>query len=239
VADLKDVAEGRWYFRQLWVNGERRHRTRVPEEGYYEIAGLPDHHSFAPDYWGADGSFYVNPGDVQLWENSTDIVVLHRWDDERLPIAAFDAETNLVRSSRNAQLSLSRAEEHIAFTAERNILITDGVPAIYGRAGWSVEKRAVKLDLNLYWDVSGDPIRHGNGPQDAVGRHERLAETGVRYSFHRRGSRCRDLANFDFSLGDDSPAFALGFEPIDTSDVGPRPAADREESAALEPYRGA
>ena len=39
--------------------------------------------------------------------------------------------------------------------------------------------------------------------------------------------RCRDLDYFDFTLAEDSPAFALGFKQIDTSDVGPRPQEKR------------
>ena len=34
--------------------------------------------------------------------------------------------------------------------------------------------------------------------------------------------RFRDLAGRDFALAPDSPAWSLGFRPIDLSDVGPR-----------------
>jgi hypothetical protein len=36
---------------------------------------------------------------------------------------------------------------------------------------------------------------------------------------------CADPAAGDFTLGQGSPALALGFRPIDLSDVGPRPRA--------------
>ena len=39
--------------------------------------------------------------------------------------------------------------------------------------------------------------------------------------------RFKDLGGRDFTLLEDSPAFALGFQPIDTSDVGPRPKGQR------------
>src|ERR1019366_1312655 len=35
---IPDVKEGRWYFRQLFVNGQRRQRARSPNSGYYRIA---------------------------------------------------------------------------------------------------------------------------------------------------------------------------------------------------------
>jgi len=41
--------------------------------------------------------------------------------------------------------------------------------------------------------------------------------------------RCRDPLHGDFTLAPDSPALPLGFEPIDLSDVGPRPAGKRDD----------
>jgi hypothetical protein len=37
-----------------------------------------------------------------------------------------------------------------------------------------------------------------------------------------KNPRFKDAKNYDFTLRADSPAFALGFKPIDVSDVGPR-----------------
>jgi hypothetical protein len=36
------------------------------------------------------------------------------------------------------------------------------------------------------------------------------------------------LKNLDFTLEKDSPAFSLGFQPINTADVGPRPQGQRD-----------
>ncbi len=38
----------------------------------------------------------------------------------------------------------------------------------------------------------------------------------------------KDLDAYDFALLPDSPAFDLGFEPINVSDVGPRPKDRRD-----------
>ena len=35
---IPEVKDGKWYFRQLFVNGERRQRARSPNEGYFRIA---------------------------------------------------------------------------------------------------------------------------------------------------------------------------------------------------------
>lgn len=36
------MKKGSWRFRQLFVNGERRPRTRLPNEGEYQVEALPD-----------------------------------------------------------------------------------------------------------------------------------------------------------------------------------------------------
>jgi len=46
--------------------------------------------------------------------------------------------------------------------------------------------------------------------------------------------RFRDPLHGDFTLAPDSPAPALGFEPIDLSDVGPRTAERRDAYLVLE-----
>jgi hypothetical protein len=39
VTHLPDVAAGTWTFAALWVNGERRTRARMPNQGYFYTAG--------------------------------------------------------------------------------------------------------------------------------------------------------------------------------------------------------
>lgn len=112
VVDLPEVAAGTWFFRQLWVNGERRRRSRLPKEGYYRIERVPGM-DFAADSSVAqlfDGSdqFVTAPGDIQAWTNLTDIeiVVVHYWIEERMPVAAFDQDTRTVTSSRRSTFAL-------------------------------------------------------------------------------------------------------------------------------------
>ncbi|MCX8091583.1 MAG: hypothetical protein N3I86_11765, partial [Verrucomicrobiae bacterium] len=42
MADVPEARDGGWFFRQLWVNGERRTRARHPNRGYLAIAEVPD-----------------------------------------------------------------------------------------------------------------------------------------------------------------------------------------------------
>jgi hypothetical protein len=140
-------------------------------------------------------------------------------------------------------LALSRGPAHnggrgaLAFTLERNILVSDGRPVIAtGLAGDGAEAadRAFLSDLNLLWDASGAPVALGDGrgagqgglrkAYDLAGwqalgldRHSLAADPGF-----------ADLARRDLRLGPDSPALALGFRPIDLAGVGPRPRGERD-----------
>jgi len=88
---------------------------------------------------------------------------------------------------------------------------------------------------NLFWDVA-------RAPWCGASTRNEKGEWGYKqeYSFEEwrklgydpqsivADPKCRDFAARDFTLETDSPAFALGFEPIDMSDVGPRPPDRRE-----------
>ena len=40
-ADIPDVREGRWYFKEIWVNGQRRYRAHAPNQGFFRARGVP------------------------------------------------------------------------------------------------------------------------------------------------------------------------------------------------------
>ncbi|MBX6770926.1 MAG: right-handed parallel beta-helix repeat-containing protein [Chloroflexi bacterium] len=111
VADLPEVAAGRWWFRQLFVNGQRRPRPRLPRQGYFWIEHVEGVDLAAPMsaqlFEGSD-RFRCAPGDIQPWRNLGDVevVVLHYWIEERLPIASFDPDTREVRFTRRSTFVL-------------------------------------------------------------------------------------------------------------------------------------
>ncbi len=96
-----------WRFRQLWVNGERRARPRLPKKDYYWMADVPAIDLNAQLFEGSD-TFRCEPGDIRPWHNleEVEVVALHYWVEERMPIASFDEATNTVRSSRRSIFAL-------------------------------------------------------------------------------------------------------------------------------------
>ncbi len=96
VLEIGEVKQGKWRFAQLFVNGERRYRPRLPKEGYYHIA------QEVPPSEKAEGKGYdrfgFSPGEIKKeWENSdVEVLVFHYWSTSRLPIASVDEEKKIV-----------------------------------------------------------------------------------------------------------------------------------------------
>ena len=108
VADLPEVAENKWNFRQLFVNGKRAPRPRLPKEGLYRMAEAPG--LKRPTGWGNGGQtqFICAEGDVRDFHGLCDVevVYLHYWIEERSPIAAFEPATRLVTMARPSRSAL-------------------------------------------------------------------------------------------------------------------------------------
>ena len=108
VVELPEVAKGEWYFQQLFVNGRRRPRPRLPKDGLYRVAEVPGME--LPASWGKGGydRFRLEEGQMQSWKNLTDveIVMFHFWIDERFPVAGFDEETEMIATARKSQAPL-------------------------------------------------------------------------------------------------------------------------------------
>jgi hypothetical protein len=94
---LPEVAAGKWNFLQLFVNGERRLRPRLPKKAYSFIEGrVPPsgkHKGENPD------RFRYREGDIRTdWANPADIDVLcfSYWSMERMKIDAIDPDRRIL-----------------------------------------------------------------------------------------------------------------------------------------------
>jgi hypothetical protein len=111
VAHLPEVAAGRWYFRSLFAGGQRRARSRYPKQGLLGIEDVPGY-SLQPGmlngFFDGSDTFRYAPGDLQNWHNldDVDIVALHYWVEERMPIISLDETNRYVKSSRRSTFGL-------------------------------------------------------------------------------------------------------------------------------------
>lgn len=98
MAKVPGVAEGKWNFRQLFVNGKRKTIARFPNEGYYYVTGFPDGGGEV-DYHKESQRFQFREGDISPdWVNRDDIrvIVYHFWSDAHLIIRDIDKKNNIV-----------------------------------------------------------------------------------------------------------------------------------------------
>src|SRR5690606_14261332 len=83
--EIPEVREGKWHFRQLFVNGKRAIRARTPNDGHYRIQG--------PSPQDKPVKLRFRPGDIKKeWAATGDIevVALLAWADIRMQIRAVD-----------------------------------------------------------------------------------------------------------------------------------------------------
>ncbi len=124
---------------------------------------------------------------------------------------------NLVRNnifafSQEGQIAVTRAEPHLSFTFERNIVYWDG-GQLLGYQGWKNGAKVV-LRNNLYWRARGQPF-------DFAGK----SWTEWQAAGNDAGSLIADPLftnpeQFDFRLLPGSPAEKIGFQPFDPSEAG-------------------
>ncbi len=102
---LPAVQEGKWTFRQLYVNGQAYRRARIPNEGFLRVAGCPEGTPGTAHYHKDCQSFEFKPGDLDpTWKNLDDVevIVYHFWTDSHLPIQSIDRLTHTVTFKHKA-----------------------------------------------------------------------------------------------------------------------------------------
>jgi len=94
-AEIQAVKEGKWFFRELWVNGHRRIRARHPDRGYLKVAGDAEK---TAQWSEGQTAFQFSEGDMKTWRTAEDaeVVVMCRWVDSHLPIKSIDEAKHVV-----------------------------------------------------------------------------------------------------------------------------------------------
>ncbi len=109
--DLPEIRDGKWRFSQLFVNGRRAMRPRLPRKGYYQVVQRMD--TLEGEPWnGGERKFRFNPGEIKpTWHNLQDVDVLafHFWIESRMPMKSVDDSKNIVELQAPATFRLSEA----------------------------------------------------------------------------------------------------------------------------------
>lgn len=151
---LPEVKAGEWYFRQLFVNGERRTRARQPNEGYLLTAGpLPEFPSPNRERGNAAAcmGFQYKPGDIKPWADLEDVnlFLYHSWTASLHWIADLDEAARTVRFTAPSGWPVCYWEREQRYHLEgfREALDQPGE--------WYLDRKAGVL---YYWPLPGEDL---------------------------------------------------------------------------------
>jgi len=105
MADIPEVREGKWFFRELWIKGQRAVRARYPNKGYLKIANLVD---ARPDWTKGQTRFRYAPGALKSWKTITEgeVVVMNRWADSRLPVFSVEEDQQVINFTKRSVFAM-------------------------------------------------------------------------------------------------------------------------------------
>jgi hypothetical protein len=108
------VGRGEWFFRELWVDGQRAVRARHPNRGYFGVAEVIDLEPEQPWWQPGPRHFRFHEGDLHAWPTITEgeIVAMNRWVDSHLPITGVDEAERVVSFSHLAVHRLSEGDPY-------------------------------------------------------------------------------------------------------------------------------
>jgi len=111
VAAGKD--EGKWQFNQLFVNGQRRTRARVPNKGSFLRTD-------GPLSKGNSRGFFFHEGDVKEWDNLREVllVVYHSWETSIHHVRSVDTEACVVELHEAAPWAMGQWERQQRYYVE-------------------------------------------------------------------------------------------------------------------------
>ena len=166
--ELPDVKTGGFYFRQLFINGERKQRARTPNEGYYRIQGeSPQDKPVKIKFAGEEiKASWAGQGDVEL-------IALLAWADIRMQIKSVDKENKVATLSgnprqsnkeANARYYIENAPDGLDDPGEWYLNKQTGVLSYLAKNGEDLDKAEVIVpvtkDLVQIKGAPDKPVRH-------------------------------------------------------------------------------
>ncbi len=121
---------------------------------------------------------------------------------------------NIFANARETQLERTRDEDHLSFDFQRNIVYWKDAQLL-GK-NWDGDTTHFNMQNNLYFRTDGEPIKF---KKQSIKKWQKRGQD-INSIF--ADPLFVDPQNSDFNLEENSPAFDLGFEPIDMTAVGPR-----------------
>lgn len=183
----------------------RQPGTVIRNNCFHDIAGLR---------YGGWGIYFDEGSTGVLAENNLVCRTTHAGFHQHYGLDNI-VRNNIFAFGRDAQIRRTRAEDHLSFTFERNLVYWDRGTLLDGN--WS--NLNVKFDSNTYWHVGGEDFNFGKRTWDewrkaGMDEHGRIKDPGF-----------ADPGHGDFHLKEGTEKELAGFVPFDLSSFGPRPRA--------------
>ncbi|MBN2474182.1 MAG: right-handed parallel beta-helix repeat-containing protein [Pirellulales bacterium] len=121
-------------------------------------------------------------------------------------------ENNILAFGTLHQIQRTRAEEHLSFFFERNIVYWDNDSPLLG-SNWNDDN--FRMDYNLYFHA-GKPVAFPGGLTLDQWQERRKQDLHSKVA----DPQFKDPGKDDFRLKDDSPALGLDFQPFDATKAG-------------------
>jgi hypothetical protein len=148
-ADISAARGGRWFFHELWVDGQRRVRARHPNHGYLAVAEVPEVKADAP-WTEGQSRFRFKEGDLKGWSTVTnaEVCVMNRWVESHLPVVNVDEANRLVTFAKRSVFKLDPGDLYYIDNA-LELLDTPGE--------WYLDPAAGTL---YYMPMPGEDMKH-------------------------------------------------------------------------------
>lgn len=159
---VADVDTDTWYFRSLFMNGERLQVSCWPKEGTFQVADALDSDKLADSTdWGVHGAFYANTDEIMDFSNLEDVYIRmsHWWLDQLMPISSVDTATGRIEVSRGSSRSISIGDDFV-YENVRDTLSepgqwyldrSEGKLYYIPRSGETAENTVVYAPVNSYF----------------------------------------------------------------------------------------
>jgi hypothetical protein len=129
---------------------------------------------------------------------------------------------NIFAFSKCEPVAASRPELHTGIIVEGNIIITNGTPVF--REGYSEKDKGctqmIAAKNNMIFDVGCREPKALKVGGEEYSFDECKKIFGVNFEAIVENPLFQNLENRNFTLQENSPAYKIGFKPIDMSDVG-------------------
>ncbi|HVY68512.1 MAG TPA: right-handed parallel beta-helix repeat-containing protein [Verrucomicrobiae bacterium] len=139
--DLPEVRAGHWYFRSLFVNGQRARRARTPNEGFFRVEGA------SPA--GKSATFRYRDADIKpAWAGSeAEVVTLVAWMNTRMFIHAVDGATRTVTLSSQSHPDIREND--------CRYYIENAPDSLDAPGEWQLDRKTGRL---RYWPRPGEDL---------------------------------------------------------------------------------